>query len=967
MPQAGKAAPIPFDDAKADDIVATLREVASGDTLSENHVALARGITGNSPYLASLARRFPTETITFLTGDPHAAFEAIIDDLAAPRLPSENEADFMAYLRDQKSRAALLVAIADIGGKWQLTDVTDALSRLAKAMLELSLARALRLRHIAGDLPWPAGSDASSPIRLDANAACQYFLLGMGKLGGNELNYSSDIDLIALFDPTDINYCGRKSIGDCFVKLTQDVVRFMDQRTMHGYVFRVDLRLRPDPGATPVALSIDAAQTYYYSIAANWERAAMIKAAFAAGDADLATQYLEEMSSWVWRRNMDFEALKDISAIKNQINRHYQTEDATFRGFDVKLGVGGIREIEFYAQVNQLLHAGRQPSLRTIPTLETLERLCEQDLIPRETVMQLSEAYLFLRTVEHRIQMLNDEQTHAIPEDEAPLQQLVNLLGFETHRDFETTLKAHTSTVSTLYDNLLPGVAEDDFAMSEPQLLEALTGNGFSDIDGAKALIDNWQLGRYRSLKTTRARDLLNQCLPDLLTGFAQTQSPDAALTRFDGFIAQLPAGVQLFSLLKSNRPLLGLLTRLVGLAPALASLLAKEPGLWDTVLNPHFFDPLSGRQTLWHDLEEQLATARDFQDKLDIARRFNSEQKFRAGVLMLEGIASASEVGLSLSNVCDVVLQQLLPAVEDEFALKHGRFEQAANGIAVIALGKYGGEELTHTSDLDLIYLYDAPNEDEFSNGKKPLSPKVYYSRLAQHITTALTALTPAGGLYEVDTRLRPSGNQGPLAVTIDTLADYYATSAWTWEFLALTRARIIRAPEGTEEKLRSAIHTALTSGPRTETLATDTLEMRRKLHTEFGTDSPWEVKHTHGGMVDIEFICQYLTLRHAAEKPDVINANVPGSIAALQAQGVIAPDEANTLTEAYEFMRRIQSLLRLCLPQVPTDADAIPAGLLAVLLKATHLSEASDIEDALRNTQKTCHELYRSLVCEQ
>lgn len=949
-----------FNHSKADEIVAAL----GSDALSPFDRSLVCTVAGNSPYLASLMLRYPQQTLDFLREDPAASYGILCEELNSERDATETDEEFMAFLRERKNLVALLIAMADVSENWSLEEVTAQLSEFANTCLGLAIARALRKRMVAGDLPWPNGTGPSTPISMSANTSCGYFILGLGKLGAGELNYSSDIDLVALYDPEKINYIGRKSLSDCCVKITQDVVRFIDQRTMHGYVFRVDLRLRPDPGATPVAISVDAALGYYHSIAANWERSAMIKAAFSAGDLDAAQNYLDELSSWIWRRNIDFEALNDIAAIKNQINRHYDVEDAQFAGFDVKLGHGGIREIEFYAQINQLLHGGRNPSLRLKGTVATLEMLRSLDLIPPDTYQDLVFAYRFLRTIEHRIQMTNDEQTHSIPNDMQELGRLTAFAGYANQEDFEQKLLEHTEKVKAHYDALLPDRDGDAIAMTENQLRALLERCGFQNVNSAGELIGAWKYGRYRSLKTNRARGLLAECLPKLITAFSKAHSPDAALARFDTFLAQLPAGVQLFSLLQANPSLLALLARIIALAPALSTILAKAPGLWDAVLDSQFFESPKDKAELRQDLRTMLSTARDYQDVLDFARRFAAEQKFRYGVLLLEGIASSEEIGQALSDVADVVLQELIPIVESDFEAKHGQFSGTEQGMVVVALGKYGGRELNHTSDLDIVFLYPAVSDGEFSKGKKPLSANVYYTRLAQHIITAITALTPEGRLFDVDTRLRPSGNQGPLAVSLTSFSEYYREGAWTWEFMALTRARVVCAPKSFGEKVEQSITSAIACGRQDATLAKDVIEMRGKLADQFKTNNIWETKHVRGGLVDIEFICQYLALMNARQVIGKPIANTPACLDTLHKLGLLETPDYQVLASGYDLQRTVQSLLRLCLETTPNHADQIPSGLAQVLFDSGSYPSLEALQEGLKDSQRDCFAIHRKII---
>ena len=935
----------------------------SADLSTEQLSKLAQA-TYHSPYLTSLVRRYPQNTVPMLTSGLDATLETIFEVLSIPRNASETDDDFSNFLREQKNLAALLIALGDLTESWELQKTTASLTRLACATLEASIARALRNRMNNGDLPWPSGCTNRSPIDIKQNVECGFFVLALGKMGASELNYSSDIDLIALYESEKIDYTGRKSISDCFIKVTQDVVRYMDQRTFEGYVFRVDLRLRPDPGATPVALPVSAALGYYHSIAANWERSAMIKASFAAGDPSSARQYLQELESWVWRKNMDFEALKDIGAIKNQINRHFDVTDARFAGFDVKLGLGGIREIEFYAQVNQLLHAGRNPSLRTQATVETLKELARLGLAPEPVTLDLIKAYKYLRVVEHRIQMVNDEQTHSIPIDDVAVDRLSQFLGYENINDFERDITSVTETVKNHYDAFLPNAGEGGASVSDEQLDQWLDRCDFQDQRSAFDIISAWKYGRYRSLKTARARTLLNQCLPELLSAFSKSHSPDSALVRFDTFLAQLPAGVQLFSLLQANPTLLGLLARVISLAPALANMLAKNTGLWDLVLGRHFFAPPLSIEALKEELKTQLSTARDYQDVLDTVRRFAAEQKFRTGVLLLEGIASVSEIGDALSDMADVILSELIPLVESDFAKKHGTFAGNNSGLSILALGKYGGRELTHTSDLDIVFIYDGDLDVGFSDGAKPLSPNVYYTRLAQHIITAITALTPEGRLFEVDTRLRPSGNQGPLAVSSNSFKEYYRDGAWVWEFMALMRGRVVYGPNALTKKIHDISREALTSGPQRHNMVKDVLEIREKLAGQFTRATIWDVKQVRGGLVDIEFVCQFLALknRHKLE------------IGSLQSTGdciqqlfdVEAFSEQNyeQLMNAFMLQRTLQALIRLCLESTPASADQIPAGLVQVILENTYYDSTDSLECGLRTAQEEVKQLFDNIL---
>ncbi|UTW57326.1 bifunctional [glutamine synthetase] adenylyltransferase/[glutamine synthetase]-adenylyl-L-tyrosine phosphorylase [Kordiimonas sp. SCSIO 12603] len=954
--------PSAYDTAKADEIWALLCISSDDEDKIADLKAKSAAIFGNSPYLASLAIRFTDEITTYLCSDLESELEKLFTEMAKARPGGETTNDLMAYLRNCKSKLALLTAVADVSNIWPLMQITKALSDFASLALDIGLSHLLHQRMKKGELNWPDGEVEPVTPSLGRNSG--YFLLGMGKLGAGELNYSSDIDLIALFDPELVHYSGNKTPAQCYIKITQELMQIIEKRTMHGYVFRTDLRLRPDPGSTPVAISVYAAESYYHSMAANWERSAMIKASVVAGDRQAGEQYLQSLSSWVWRRHMDFAALKDIASIKNQIDRHYQHTDlAVGPDYNVKLGKGGIREIEFYAQINQLLHAGRHPNLRIKGTMEALRLLLKQELVSEENTAALIEAYIFLRTIEHRIQMVNDEQCHSIPSEQEQIKRLALFSGFSSEAELFDAISMHSAKVSKIYAELLPNdQAPGDTLCSEMSIQQQLEENSFPNIEGCLSAIKDWRSGKYRALYTDRAKRLLDQCLPSLIIAFSKTDNPAAALMRFDKFLKQLPAGVQLFSLLQSNPSLFMLLARVMGLAPALAETLAKKPTLWDMVLEPHFFEPIEDHQFIKQDLEIRLSAARDFQDVLDFVRIFVAEQKFRAGIHLLESIASVEEVGSALTRVADVTLELLVPAVEREFSRRHGTFP--GGGIAILAMGKYGGKELTHTSDLDIVFLYHIEGECIASDGEKPLSPSQYYSRLGQNIITAITALTSEGRLFEVDTRLRPSGSQGPLVVTLKTFEDYYENSAWTWEHMALTRARLILAPKAMHAPLERAIETVLTKVREEKSLVQAVHDMRTKLFSEFGSANKWAVKHCQGGLVDMEFICQYLMLLHGNRHPNIFTPTLSKAINKLNGIGALSDAEQTGMHAAHEYMQQIQSLLRLSVGSAPASGEDIPEGLKLIMLQTTQKKNFAELENQLAKHQDFIYKLYQSLI---
>lgn len=958
----------PLDPARGDAALAAVDAAApSADATSSplpgNEMrAFLRALAANSPYLDSLILRDADYARRVFSEDPGALSVEILASLDAEAPEIQSLDGLMALLRRAKARVALLTAAMDVAGVWDLQEVTGFLSRFAETALDLAVARLLHDAMTRGDLGWPRGKPEPPTPALAQGTG--FTVLAMGKLGGGELNYSSDLDIMLFFDETQADYQGRRTASDCFVKLTRELVRVMQARTEDGYVFRIDLRLRPDPGATPVAMSMEAAETYYQSLGQTWERSAMIKARVVAGDRAAGKRFLSHISPFVWRRNLDFAAIQDIHDIKNRVHAFHQHGDIAVAGHDVKLGRGGIREIEFFAQIHQLIAGGREESLRSRATLETLASIRKLGRMEPDAEETLRAAYIFLRTLEHRLQMIDDEQTHTIPGDDAGLDRIAAFMGFPDRAAFEEAVMVNLESVRRHYDALLGGDDESDASDANAALLAGenlqthLAALNFAEAESGAEVIAHWRTGRYRALRTERARRLLEACLKELLAAFSATSDPDQALRRFDEFLSKLPAGVQIFSLLQANPWLFRLLAKVMGNAPALADHLSRQPALLDSVLDPGFFDPLPGQEETDRQLDAVLTRAVDYQDMLDASRRWLNDCRFQVGVHILEGLTGVEEAGAALTTLADVMLARLVPRVEADFAVKHGRY--AGGDLALIAMGSYGGGNLSHASDLDLILLYDADFDTPASDGGKPLAASQYFSRLGQHVITAITALTGEGRLYEVDLRLRPSGAAGPLVVTLKTFADYQQDAAWTWEHMALTRARLVRGGGDFPERIQECIHRILTMKRDAGELAENVTEMRAKLDAEFGSDNIWETRYVRGGLVDLEFLVQFLLLREGHEHPGIFTPSLAGSIDHLAALGAIAKDDAESLKAAYELMLGVRGLLRLCLGATPREED-FSRGLQNLLSQATGSEDFAALKSRLAQAEGLVYALYQ------
>jgi len=872
---------------------------------------LLRSIFGNSPFLSDAA----VKEWAFLTrlveegADP--LFVEIADAIELPADLGEDTAALMRRLRVAKRRVALVAAVAELVGAWSLDQQTAALSRFADGALGAALRHLLRQAVTRGSIGLASIDEPERDSGL--------IVLGVGKLGGYELNYSSDIDLILLYDPTRARISTRDGIQSLFVRMARDLGRILDERTSDGYVFRTDLRLRPDPGSTPLTLSVAAALAYYESVGQNWERAALIKARTVAGDRVAGQHFLREIEPFIWRKSLDFAAIQDIHSIKRQINAYRGGGRIAVEGHDIKTGRGGIREIEFFAQTQQLIWGGRLRELRTGSTCEALRRLASTGRIYPATAAELIDNYRFLRRLEHRLQMVEDAQTHMLPPDPAGIARIGVFLGYPQTDAFVTDLLRHLSSVERHYAELFeqapslsgPGNLVFTGVEDDAETLRTLSWLGFAEPATVAALVRSWHHGRLRATRSQRAREILTELVPQLLRIFGATPHPDTALLRFDQFLSRLPAGVQLFSLFHANPGLLELVAEIMAGAPRLAEQLAQRPALLDAVLTEGFFAPPPGPNAFAADLGQVLGGARDYEETLDALRRWAGERRFQVGVQLLRRALDGRQAGEVLADIAETALTALLPTVEAEFARRHGRVQGSM--FAAIGMGRLGSREMTLASDLDLILIYDVPPGSETSDGPHPLPVASYYARLTQRLIGAITAPTAEGRLYEVDMRLRPSGASGPIASNLAGFARYQRESAWTWEHMALTRARPVGGDPALCVQIADAIGAVLGAKRDARRLLVDVADMRRRIADENPRPTRWDLKNRRGGLIDLEFIVQYLVLREAASSPQLLCRSTEQALRALGAAGVLPPQAQQELLDALALLRQVHALLTL------------------------------------------------------
>ena len=876
----------------------TLIEAAQADGWSDTLTAAWPAlvpVSGASPYLAGLMRRRPAHLRRMLETDPT---EHLADMLSrTDALDGEPEA-MKQPLRILKADLHLMTALADLGGVWSLDEVTDALSRFADAACRAALRAVGAEQRARGRLVSPP-DDARGPVP-------GLFGLAMGKHGANELNYSSDIDISLFYEPRLLTLALREGeeMQDFANRVARGVAGLLTERTADGYVFRVDLRLRPDPSSTPPVVAAPAALAYYESVGQNWERAAFIKARPVLGDMRSAGRFLKALVPFIWRRSLDYAAVLDIQAIKRQIHVHKTGEGLDAAGANLKLGRGGIREIEFYAQTQQLILGGRDPKLREPRTLDALNALSAAGHVPPQVVEELSAAYVELRGLEHRVQMLDDEQTHRLPEDPERRAAVAALAGQGDLAAFDAAVEALLMDVNQRYGELFEGGEELDSAYgslvftgveNDPETLATLSRMGFAEPASVADTIRSWHHGRIPATRTERGRELFTRLAPRLLEALARSGAPDAAFPRFATFFSGLAAGVQVQALFLNQPKLFEMVVGVMAFAPRLARTLGRQPAALDGVLDARFLTDLTEDTGLTEQMMREAGEEGDFEGAMNAVRRLHREQLFRIGLHALTGRAGPEAAGRGYAALADAAMRTLAPAALAETERLGGDFPGA---VAVVALGKAGSREMTAGSDLDLMTLYEAP--DGAMSAIKGWSADVFYVRFTQRLISALSAHTAEGGLYEVDMRLRPTGSKGPVSVRLAAFDDYYAGEAETWEFMVLTRARVVWASDPAfGDRVAETLERVLRRPRPGVDVAADVRKMRALMDRERRPHGFWDLKLSPGGQVDAEFAAQYRQLQAAA-------GGGPLTVSTLEAL-----NDDPVLAEAWRLQQRISHLL--------------------------------------------------------
>ncbi len=908
--------PRPFDLQRAADVMALLPE------LPPNTTDLLRGVAGSSPYLAGLIVR-ERDWLLAALDDPEAATKSVLS--AASVLSAE---ELATGLREAKRRIAVLTAIADLGRVWPLETVTRTLSLLADVAVDTCLKRLVGAEIARGKIPGLTQDDAQTAAGMVA--------LAMGKGGAFELNYSSDIDLILLFDGDRLDPAIVDDARASFIKVTRRMTGILSDATDQGYVFRTDLRLRPDASVTPVCLSMAAAEHYYESVGRTWERAAFIKARAAAGDIEAGARFLTTLTPFVWRKHLDFAAIQDAHDMRLRIRDHKRLNGPLrLDGHNVKLGHGGIREIEFFTQTRQLIAGGRDPSLRVSGTRQGLRRLADAGWVDEADAATLYGHYKFLRDVEHRLQMIADQQTHALPTSDDGWDRLAALMG---------------TTVIELR-NHLEETCQEVHALTEGFFAPGQVRQPVDDF-GAE-FEERWRT--YPALRSSRAVELFKRLKPQILTHLKSAAKPQEALLQFDGFLRGLPAGVQLFSLFEANPQLTRMIVDICATSPALATYLARNSAVLDMVIGGSFFSQWPGVEALVQHLHTALALAGDYEARLNAARRWMKEWHFRIGVHHLRGLISARDAGFQYADLAQAVIAGLWTEVVAEFSRKHGA--PPGRGAVVLGMGSLGAARLNAGSDLDLIMIYDADGL-EMSQGPRPLAARPYYARLTQALVTAVTAPMSDGRLYEVDMRLRPSGRQGPVATSLSAFRDYQLNEAWTWEHLALTRARAIAGTPDLMPEVETIRQEILTTKAKGQSVLADVADMRRRIAEAKSPKGLWDAKIGPGRLQDIELCAQTATL--LAGGPDT---DPDRQIHVGVASGWMSAADGTSLRSASDLLWRLQAAARL-LTGDELDPQTLGEGGKQLILRETGFDDLDSLAQALQEAAQQADQIISRLL---
>jgi glutamate-ammonia-ligase adenylyltransferase len=857
----------------------------------------------------------------------------MLDEL---RRQTEDASDFTALLKALRcfKRAEILrIAGRDLNGLAPLEEVTAELSSLAAASLQIAhdVCRQLLVREHG--IPLMPSEKGPQPADMT--------VIGMGKLGGNELNFSSDIDIIYFYESDNGETSGiTDSSGDTkgvislhafFNKLGEMISKALSLVTEDGFVFRVDVGLRPEGKSGDMAVSLRSAEIYYESWGQSWERTAMLKARPVAGSLELGEQLLKTLQPFVYRKYLDYNLIEDMKQMKQKIDASLtrSMEGET----NLKLGRGGIREIEFFIQALQLVYAGKNPHLRERNSLKALGTLLAARLISEEDHLRLSDAYRFLRTVEHRIQVVQERQTHNLPTKDDEILALSRRSGFMRTNGlerFRETLEGHRRNVSIIYGNLFHSSDEKLEQDTTPEVLffldhkadadlvkDMLAERRFESVDRAYENLLSLRNGPVKGNLTERSRRLLEKISPLLLQEIFDSPDPDMALTNLERFLAMIGTRSSYYALLAENRETLKLLVSLFGMSEFLSKILIGHPELLDSLVARGDSSAFKTKETMAGDLAALLGQTDYFEEQLDVLRRYRNEEFLRIGLNDIHGRLGQSEITTQLSLLGETCLDAAFRLAVQELK-RFGKPVYHSGGVAkqaslaVIGMGKLGGGDLNYHSDLDIIFVYDHQGT---TDGDKQISNHEYFAKLAQKVISVLTMQTREGYVYKIDTRLRPSGNAGPLVTSLDSFLEYHRKEAQIWERQALTRARVVLGDEQLAGQLEEVIRHTVYGASIDDDGRREIHRLRMRMENELAreTADTYNIKTGRGGMVDVEFAVQYLQLKYGCLYPELRTTSTVVALKEIRTLGLLKEGDAETLLNGYKFLRKLENRLRI------------------------------------------------------
>ena len=899
-------------------------------------------IFSTSQHLSDLLVTDPEsfDLLRLTDGGPFAR-QRLVEDLVSEVEVLEHDRAVLKALRRFKRRETLRISFGDIVRQQSLQTVTTQISYLADAVLEAALGIAWRrvARH------------RGSPRRADGRPA-RFVVLGLGKLGGVELNYSSDVDLIFLYDEDGKTDHRRPTTNaEFFEHLAREFVRLLVERTEMGTTYRVDLRLRPEGQRGPMVVSVPAALQYYENRGRTWERQAFIKARPVAGDLQLGAEFLEELTPWIYRRYLSRADITGIKALKRRIEHRTRREGGNLR--NVKTGHGGIRDVEFVIQFLQLLNGGDLPKLRTSNTLEAIAQLQDVGCLTNLEGTLLAENYSFLRKVEHRLQIMFDLQTHLLPEEEGEFRKLALRMNYTDEPNlpdqpsqtafaaFERDYREKTELNRRILDHLLHDAfgdnaqteAEVDLVLdpdpSREQIAEVLGKYAFRDVKLAYRNLMALAEEKIRFLSTRRCRHFLASIAPALLEAIASTADPDSTLVNLDKVSDSVGGKGVLWELFSFNPPSLELYVRLCAYAPYLCGILTSNPGMLDGLMDSLVLNKLPTKKSLQNTLGELCRSAEDLDP---ILHSFKNDQQLRVGVRDLLSKEDVRATTRALSEVAETCLQQIASGEYERLAHKFGEptirsasGEQKPCETAVLAMGKFGGREMNYHSDLDIVFLYEADGQTvrkAASATRGTTTNQHFFSELGQRIIKTTGRLSAYGRLYEVDARLRPTGRSGVLATSLDEFARYFAEGhGRLWERQALCKARVVVGSPPVAALCMAAVNRAAFDH---EFRRADADEIRRMRHRLEETVAGGNLKRGPGGIVDIEFVVQMLQLKHGLRTAEIRTPNTLSALEATHEAGYLSIEDFEFFTESYCFLRSLESRLRLT--NFSTSSDRLP-----------------------------------------